>query len=66
MRHYPARSELQIPDTWARAEGRAEGAPLLIRLRSALDPITGHPEFSNRLIIGWSYLLDQDQVGHGL
>ena len=40
--------------TWALAEGRRGGRPYIIRIRTDLKPVTGHPDFPNRLLAAWS------------
>lgn len=50
---------IHIDDTWAAAEGSTEdGAPLVLRVRSHLQALMGHPELPNRLLITWAYAPD--------
>lgn len=55
MRSHPPRAELRVDDTWTNATGDYAGQPLLVRLRSRLRPLAGHPELPYRLSIRWRY-----------
>jgi hypothetical protein len=45
----------KIEDAWFLAEGELEGLPAVIRARQHLTDWVGHPDYSRKLTIAWSY-----------
>ena len=57
---------IDIDDTWASAEGEQDGMPLVIRVRSHLHALVGHPDLPNRLVIAWTYAPDGAPANDGM
>ncbi len=45
----------KIEDSWFLAEGELEGLPAVIRARQHLTDWVGHPDYTRKLTIAWSY-----------
>jgi hypothetical protein len=54
MQHHPL-SDLEFGDTWTLADAMLEDKPMVLRLRSGLDSLVGHPQLGVRLRIVWEY-----------
>ena len=52
---YPPKESIKIDDTWSIAEGEHNGHPLVMRFRSKLTSLAGHPSYPKRLEITWSF-----------
>lgn len=45
----------KIEDSWFLAEGELEGLPAVIRARQHLSAWIGHPDYSRKFTIAWTY-----------
>jgi len=48
-------AELPLDSAWISALVEVEDRPLLIRIRSEIDAVVGHPGFANLLRVTWDY-----------
>jgi hypothetical protein len=51
---------------WTVAEGGEPGRPVLIRVRTDLDPAVTRPRWSHRLAVVWTFPLEGSEGQHGL
>ena len=56
----PKLEELEFGDSWTGAEGTLDGKPILVRLRSEIEPLFAHPQLANLLRIVWEFPVDGD------
>jgi Family of unknown function (DUF695) len=52
---FPPLTTLKFGDTWTVADGYLDCKPLLLRFRTGVDAIAGHPDLGARLRIVWEY-----------
>lgn len=57
---YTPLSTIKFGDSWAVADARLEDKPMLIRIRSGLEDLCGHPDLSARLRVVWEYSPDDE------
>jgi hypothetical protein len=57
---YPSLLSVKFSDIWNVLKFALEDRPMIMRIRSDLESLSGHPEFGNRLRIVWEYECDND------
>jgi hypothetical protein len=56
----PRVSPFDAPDTWSVLKGRYEGAPMMIRIRTGVEPAVGHPDFGVQIGIAVPFNVPQE------